>query len=288
MQGYFWTHTVWYLLLLAGTAAAAAVAVAKAGNRRFIIAFMLAATGLFYLFEYVLVLLAGAYSYSPKIFPGNPFLDTYMGNVFSQTSIAAACALLISLRLKLVWYFAVAAAFYLIELLFTWLGIFEPHWYRTIFTPIILVPLLWAMRKWHDRAASSDRKIDGILLTFLGALAASGTTVMLPLRATEIHLFTGGFLENASRDHTATVTIYMVYFIGVLMGVRRSKLHWAWKGCLLGAVFLAQWAAWKGGLMAFRPGWFAWATAAEIAADYGWVSLQGWLVQSRLRPGNVQ
>lgn len=151
MQGYFWTNTIWYLLLLAGTIAMLAVAFARADNRRFVVAFFLAVLGLFYMFEYVLVALLDAYHYHPMVVPADDFQDSVFGNMFSQSSIAAACMLVIVLRLRVVWYFVIAALYYAIELLFGWLGIYELHWYQSYYTPVILVPLIWAVRRWHNR-----------------------------------------------------------------------------------------------------------------------------------------
>lgn len=262
------------------TAAVAAVAIVKAENRRFLIAFMMAATGLFYLFEYVLVALGDAYAYRPMLFPDNPFTDTYAGNVFSQTSIAASCGLIIVLKPKWYWYTLIAAAYWGVEVLFTRLGIYEPHWYKNFYTPIILVPLFWAMKKLYEKAASTSRKIDGLLLVFFAAMSVTGITVTMPMRMMNLFIYTGGFFADPSRDHTVTGMIFGIILVCVLISAYRKR-RWHWKAALIALFIGLNWAAMLGGLIWFRHGWFVWVTLIEIVTFYAWICLAEWLVKGR-------
>ena len=282
MQGYFWTNTIWFLLLFAVTIAMVTVALVKSDNRKFLIAFYLAMVGLYYVFEYFLVVVMGAYEYHPKIFPDDPFLDTYMGNVFSQTSIAGMCSLVISLKLKAKWYFIFAAGYFLLELLFINLGIFVTHWYKAIYTPIILVPLIWVMKKWYFTAAITWRKIDDRLLLFLGVVALGANAVSFPMRLLEIEVFTGKFFADPSRDHTATAMIYGVFYISMLISAYRVKGRWIWKGLLFAGLFLIEYASHKAGLMRNREGWFVWITLIQMAVYYFFICVLGNLLKKRL------
>ena len=279
--GYFWTNTVWYLLLFAVTIAMIAIAQAKADNRRFLAVFTMAVLGLFYLFEYSLVIVLDAYRYHPMITPDDGFQDTVLGNIFSQTSIAAACGLIIALRLRPRWYFVFAAAYYLIELAFVRLGIYEPNWYEAIYTPIILVPLFCAIRRWHNHAASSRSEVSANAVLCLAVMSATAQTVFLPLKLAEIHVFTGGFFEDPSRDHTTTLLFYMVCLAGAVVYVYRLKIGWKWKALLIALLYPLQAAVYQTGLMKFRQGWFPWATALEIGVILFWTVVMDRLVRQR-------
>jgi hypothetical protein len=274
------------VLLAIATLAMLAAALVKAGDRRFTLAFMSAVLGLFYLFEYVLVCLLDAYRYHPMLTPHDAFQDTVLGNIFSQSSIAVACALSIVYRLKPVWYFIFAATYYLVELLFIRLGVFELHWYRAIYTPLVMVPLFWVMKQWYERAYASRDGAGGNALLFLGTLSLAGNTVYLPFKLTRVHVFTGGFFADMSRDHTTTLILYAFIFIGPLVFIYRSGLRRQWKALLAAALYMMQYAALKAGLMTFRAGWFIPATVLEICISYFWISLLGRLVRTRRPSAN--
>lgn len=281
MPGTFWTNTVWYLLLLAASVTMLCVALVKSDNRRFTAAFFLAVTGLYYFFEFFLATVGEAYSYSPKIFPGDAFLETYMGNTFSQTAIASASVLIIVCKLKWPWYFIFAALFYLIELLFVRLGIYATHWYRSIYTFVILPPLFWAVCRWHGRITGSPGKSDDIPLVFFGSAPILANAVMFPLRLMGIVMFTGGFFSDPSRDHTTSGFFCMVIFLGVMTSVCRPGWRWPWKAAAFAGLFCTQYVLWITGFMQIKSGWFIWATAYEIVVLYLCMCLVGWLAVER-------
>lgn len=281
MRDLFWTNTSWFLLLFALSAVMAAVAIARSDNRRFMAAFMAALLGLYYLFEYVLLAVLDAYAYHPGFTPGDPFLDSVIGNVVSQTSIAAACAFIIAFRLKTVWYFVFAAAYYSIELLFVWLGIYDTHWYRSIYTPVILAPLFWAAKRWHGRAAVSGSRAGDNALLFLGTVGIFSTAVRMPLHIAGIHLFTGHFFSDRSRDSITTSMFYGICFNAALIAIYRARLRRRWKAALLAGVYAVQYAAFKAGLMEFSTGWFIWATLLEIGLCLSAIAALDRLIRTR-------
>lgn len=118
-------------------------------------------------------------------------------------------------------------------------------------------------------------------LVFLGTFAASANTVYLMLKLTGIHLFTGGFYLDPSRDHTTTLVLYGFFFLGAAISIQRLRLGWQWKALLLASLYLVQYAAFEAGLMEFRDGWFVWATLLEIAAITFWAWLLDRLVRMR-------
>lgn len=281
MQGYFWTNTIWYILLSMTSLAAFIAALIKAENRRFILAFMATLLGLFFFAEYVLVLITDAYEYYPMILPNDPFQDTVIGNLFSQTSIVTTCGLIIALKLKAKWYFIFAAAYFLVETAFVSLGIYEHHWYQTVYTAMLLLPLFWAARRWYERSYNSRSNISANILLFLGVRSMYGAILQMPLKISEIQAFTPHFFSDRSMDDLAVGLPYTALFTIVVIFIYRIRLRWYWKTAMTTALFAAQFVAWQAGLMVFREGWFIGATILEIGAHLLLIFVLDKLIKAR-------
>ena len=66
MQGTFWSHTIWYLLLAAVSIFVTVVIFIRSDNRKYAIGFGLAVMGLTFFSETGLLTLSNAYRYMPK------------------------------------------------------------------------------------------------------------------------------------------------------------------------------------------------------------------------------
>lgn len=280
MKEYFWTNTVWYVLLAAASAALYIAAFIKAENRRFFGAFTLAVIGLFYLFEFVLVAL-WAYDYYPKIFAWDPEMDTYIGNVFSQTSIAAATMFLIAFKLKWYWKIIFVAAYLFIMIGFQALGVYNTYWYKDIYTPIILITLFWLLEKWYAIASTRRRKIDETSIHFLAVTSITSNALALPLAVFGFRLFHAGIFEDPFFDHTTVSVIYTSALNASLVGIYRSRKSVAVKACMFAGLFVVQTAAWLVGMIIIRPGMYLWVTLVQFGAMEYFVCLVGWMLNGR-------
>ncbi|MGE4485240.1 MAG: hypothetical protein AB7C97_09045, partial [Oscillospiraceae bacterium] len=121
----FWSNTIWYILLGVSSIVSMIFVLKKTENRRFTAAFALAVLGFVYMLEAILIILLNAYIYYPKLMVNDLFQDLVLGNIFSQTSIAATSALAIVYDLSFGWTVLFAAVYYLIDILFVKLGIYE-------------------------------------------------------------------------------------------------------------------------------------------------------------------
>lgn len=281
MPGDFWTNTVWYVLLLAAGAGLYVPAFVRAGNKRFFGAFTLAVIGLFYLFEFVLVA-TGAYSYYPKIFTWDPYMETYIGNVFSQVSIAAATMFLISFRLKWYWNILFAAAYYFIMIGFEALGVFTTYWYRNIYTPVILVFLFWLLRRWYGVAATRCGKTNEVSIHFLAATSMTSNLLSLPMAVLGLRLFSGEFFRDPYMDHTTVSVLYTSALLAALIGIYRSPKGRAAKALMVAGLVAVQYAVWLAGLIVVPAGTFLWVTAVQFGAKIYFVCLAGWMLKAQV------
>lgn len=82
---FFWSHTIWYVLLNALTAAELILVFVRAKPRKFIYAFYTTISGaIIVLFEQIVFLLARGYDYYPLFLTTMPYYDNLLGKVSSQ------------------------------------------------------------------------------------------------------------------------------------------------------------------------------------------------------------
>src|SRR6266511_5319082 len=99
---YFWTNTIWYILLGIATIFELIFVMLKARNRRLTIAFYLTVVGIVLHFETIIFIFMKAYNYYPMILknPPMPSDDMLLGNLFSQSSVSATALLVAVFNLR--------------------------------------------------------------------------------------------------------------------------------------------------------------------------------------------
>jgi hypothetical protein len=280
MTGYFWSNTIWYIMLLITGILSVTVAMLKSKNRKLTLAFTFAVLGLVYLCEYIIVVYFDAYSYSPKIV-ADSFQDIVLGNTFSQISIATTAILLITLDLSLAWYVAVAIAYYLIEVLFLHLGIYHQNWFKSFFTPIILVPLLWLIKKWYYKVASTSKGFLFYMALLFGSYAVVAHLITLPLKLLNLQVIRGYLFSDPSKDHTATGMLYVYGIINILINLNRWKVHWVWKGVVLALLFVVQYVLYLLGFINSPNGWISLVTLFFLLGSYAIVMVMNTLLSQK-------
>ncbi|NLF27167.1 MAG: hypothetical protein GX592_04655 [Clostridiales bacterium] len=282
-MNYFWSNTIWYLLLLASSIAAITTTSMKSRDRRFTAAFNLSVLGFTYCIEVSLLILFNAYTYFPMLTPRDAFMDAVLGNIFSQISVSSTAVLCCVLGLRGRFVFVFAGVYYLIDLLFVHLGIYEHYWYRSIYTFWGFVIYCWIVKKWYvmltkERNASEPRgaKLKKYLLTttlFLAIFAAAGNTLFTTQKVAGLQAFRSGIFSDASRDHTTTGLIYIPIMIALTILVYRWKRPAAYKVAALLFLFACQWALYGAGILVAIAGWFFFAATIDILGFYFWTAL---------------
>ena len=273
MSSLFWSNTIWYILLAVTSIITLVFVLKKSENRRFTVAFTLASLGFVYMVEAILVIVLNAYCYYPKIVINDLFQDSVLGNIFSQVSIASTAALSIVYDLSFGWTVLFAAIYYLIDILFIKLGIYEHFWYLSVYTFIGFIPL-FALIKWYYKIfVNSAKYIFHHLALYSGVFAITGNTIILPMKLLKIQIFNINFFGQLSKDHTTFSIIYGFVLINILIFVYRARLHWIWKSTALFVLFIIQFILYQAGVILFRDGWFIIGTALDIFGIYLWIAV---------------
>ncbi len=290
IAGVFWTHTVWYILLLLSSIAAGIVTIKRSSNHRFTVVFSLAVLGFLYCIEAILMLVLDAYTYYPMITPHDLFFDSVIGNFFSQISITSTAVLFCVLDLKSAYMFVFAFVYYLIDVLFSRFGLYVHNWYRSVFTLIGFVPIFWLIKKWylyltdsgHGTARQKKRLYTATL--FFAVHSAASNSLITTQKWTGVQVFHSGIFADMTKDHTATGMIYGPVLIVLFMLLRRWNLSLLVKAGMFAALFTCQYILYRFGILITPPWWFVFATVIDLLGFYFWIAfLQRKLEQSNLR-----
>lgn len=287
MSGLFWSNTIWYLLLLLSSVVAIAVTFKKSHNRRFSSAFSLAVLGFTYCIEVSLLLVLNAYTYYPMLTPNDAFQDAVIGNFFSQISVTATAVLFSVLDLRSVFIFIFAGIYFLIDVLFVRLGIYEHHWYRSVYTLIGFIPYCYIVKKWYLlllRAPQDTKLVKGLrghklkkwlhnATLFFAVFAAAGNSLITSQKLLELQIFKGGFFADMSKDHTTTSLIYGPILNVLFILLLRWKRPGTYKVGVLLILFACQWVLYSLGILTVPQGWFVIVTAIDLLGFYLWTVL---------------
>lgn len=282
MASTFWTNTVWYLALLAVGAAVLAAAFIKSPDRRLTLALLFAVLGFSYFLELQLLLIFNAYTYYPKIV-SDAFQDAVLGNHFSQISINAASVFIAVLGLKKRWHFIFAFVFFLIEILFAGLGIYQLYWYRHIYTFAAFIAYSWVVRVWYNKSLHAPKKWLNYLTLFFGVFGGGGVALYLPLKVFWIQYFKANFFDDISKNHYGAFFIYATAIIILIIIIYKSKLSWAKRGIAFIFLFSCIYFLWLTGVLFIRPGWFVPAALLDIFSYYFWTVLLSRCLKPPLR-----
>jgi hypothetical protein len=285
MNHAFWTNTIWYVALAATSAAALIIIFLKTSESRKTFAFFFAVLGLTYCFEVALVLLFNAYTYYPMIYPDDPFFDAVLGNIFSQVSVSSSAVLLCVLGLSNWWLAGFSGAYYLIDVFFIRLGLYEHFWYRSVFSLVGFFIYGQAVRYWYNRIFSVHSKYLYCLTLFLSVFAVTTNLIGTLLKLLGLRVFQFTFYTDPSRNHTAMALIYGAVLIIFMIALDKRKLPW-WQGIFFFLLLLGfQRGLIHSGVIVVRPGWEIVIMLFDLAMFYGWtVIMSRYLKDVRERP----
>lgn len=281
MKSTFWSHTSWYLLLAAVTIGLLVYLLFKSNSRKFTIGFCFAVLGLTFFAETAFLTLLDAYQYYPKL-SRDPFLDSVIGNYFSQFSITVTAVLVSTISLPKIWYFIIPAAYCLIEFSFLQLGIYEHKGYQTWYTFVLVLLLLWISQLWYRNMMHFPKKTIFYLTLFLGANASFSVTVVFFFYAFSIQVFNIVVFDNDFfRNQAVFIVCYRTIIILLMMILYGLNLKWRWKGAGFILIFMMNYILFKTGIQTFKDGLFWLVTLVNIVASYLWVAVIGYLLQAR-------
>ncbi len=280
---YFWSNTIWYLLLLLTSIASIVVIFKKSGNRRFTLAFLFSVLGFSYWIEMVLLVLTKAYTYYPMLLPNDPSMDAVLGNFFSQISVSSTAVLFCVLDLKSIYMFMFAFVYYLIDVLFVALGIYEHYWFRSIYTLLGYVPFCWFIKKWHLRLTlkrqmsalnwrqtNTEKKTQHTISLFLAAFAAGSNSLMTTQKLLGLRMFHIGIYGDKIWDHVVAGYLYGTVLIISCIKLLRGKFSFSTKVIAFFVAFACQYVLYRFGMLLVPTWWFVAASALDLCGFYLW------------------
>ena len=284
MDSLFWTNTIWYVALAVTSVAVLSVIFIKTSDRNKTFAFYFAVLGFTYVLEVSLLLLFNAYTYYPMIKPGDPFFDAVLGNIFSQVSVSSSAVLLCVLGLSNRWLVGLSLAYFLIDVLFVRLGIYEHFWYRSVFTlgGFFIYGLI--VKYWYRRLLCSSSKWMYYSTLFLSVFAISGNLTGTALKLFDLRVFQSSFYPDPSRNHTAAALIYGPVMIVIMMALHKWNSAWRQKIFMFLLLSVCQWGLLLSGVIAVRPGWGIVILLFDLAMFYGWTLILDRCLQGKRKP----
>lgn len=286
MASTFWTNTVWYLALLAVSTAVLVVTFIKSPDRRLSFAFFFAVLGFTYCIELQLLVVFDAYTYSPKIV-SDAFQDAVLGNHFSQTAVSSAAVMMSVLGFKKRWYFVFGVVFFLIDVLFAALGIYQLHWYMHIYTLFGFIAYSWLVGVWYNKIRRAPRKWIYYPTLFFGVLGAGAITVDLPLKLSSLQIFRGSFYDDMTKNHYLVSFIYAITIIILIIIIYESKLHLAKRVTSFVLLFCCLYFLKVIGVLSAKPGWFVPVALIDIFGHYAWTAVFSPCLKRPLRTTSV-
>jgi len=276
----FWTNTIWYIALAATSAAVLTVVFIKSPHRKFTLGFWLAVLGATYVIEVFLLLVTDAYTYYPML-TTDKFQDAVLGNFFSQFSVSSTAVLMVVLRLSRWWRVGFSIAYFLIDVLFVQLGIYEHHWYRSYYTLAGFFIYSWLVQKWHHRLLQKPGRLIYLFTLFFGVFAIAGNSIITSLKLLGIQIFQPGFVTDMSKDHTSGSLIYGPVLIILCIALYFWKVKWCVKAGVLAIIATVQYLLIALGLLYIKSGWMTIVILIDILGFYGWTVAVDRLLDSR-------
>ena len=278
MNATFWTNTIWFILLFVTSIVTNVLILYKTNNIKFAIAFLFSIIGFSFILEAILVLGLNAYSYYPKIFQDS-YLDVIFGNYFSQISVSSTTLLLAIYNLSYIWYGIYALIYFLIDVLFVKLGIYEHFWYKSIYTLFGFLIFSLLTKKWYETAKNSTSRFINYISLYFSIASISTLTIFLSQRLLGIQLLRSNiFFTDINKNNTSSGFVYQFIVLNYLIILYKSKLNWVVKTMAFSFLFIAQYLAYSAGYIYIHKGLFFTVTSVDLIGCYCLIALFNYLL----------
>jgi hypothetical protein len=182
------------------------------------------------------------------------FFDAVLGNIFSQISVSSSAVLICVLGLSNWWLLAFSIIYFLVDLLFSRLGIYVHYWYRSIYTLAGFFIYGALIKAWYKRLFNSPPKIIYYLSLLLSVFAITANLLGTALKLLNIRIFQSSFYPDPSKNHTATALIYLFVLIIIIIALYKWKAKWSIKGIVFLLLFVCQFGLVHSGIMVVKSG----------------------------------
>lgn len=280
-MNYFWTNTIWYVILGITTIFQISYFMVKANNRKLALALFLTLCGMAFAFEVSIYDFLKGYMYYPMIIQDTAtpdkqivqqlirFHDGLIGNFFSQYSVAATAVLITILKLKKYWYFIFAGIYGAIEELFILLGIYQQYWWQTWMTVAGLLLLFWVTEKLYNKILQGMGNAMKYLVVFFGVFTLYVTFKEIPFILADFY-YGLYILPDPTISDSIIFAIEFLLLLNAVMIAYFRKIKWHWHSLMVLLLSAINYFAWKFNytLVNANALWFLVFTAGSILEAY--------------------
>ena len=265
---YFWSNTIWFILLGIFTVIEMTIVLVKVKRRNFTFAFFLGICGMIFSIEAVIFCFLKSYNYFPKIFLQSLYDDGLAGNIFSQFSIASTALLIAVLNLKKYWIVVFAGIYGVIEELFLRLDVYSHNWYRTWMTVIGLTLIFWIVGKLYNKTHEGLDFVWRCIFIFFGLYTLILPTIKWIFKLSGILIINMKILPDGLSSYALVFLLNLLIYGTICMLIYFSKTKWWWKLLCLCPLYGLTYISILTNLIGVKKGWFFIYSTTDILGMY--------------------
>lgn len=194
----------------------------KSKNKKQLFTLLMSNIGFAYLLEYIVLNLFHAYTYKPKVLKKN-FFDNILGAILSQ-GIFVPFTAVFTTALKIGWVgkLMVGVYFSLVELVFLKINVYKHHWWKTVYT-LILIPIYLVISDWWNILLGKKNPFIRFISLFLMIMVSEANLLFLFASSRKIRFGFGRF--HTWREHFIIVPFYAISlsFFSTLSFLKQNK-----------------------------------------------------------------
>jgi hypothetical protein len=221
-------NVYWYVLLTALSIVIFLYTLQKAKNRK-VIPLYTFLSGLTYLFEYNVLVIFNSYVYHPNVLK-NAYFDNILGAVVSDAfSVPMAGALIGALNLSWKWIFFIVGIFLFIENLFLYSDIYTHFWWNLFYTGLGLIGCFSISKKWYFLLRENLTIFVRFFTLYCTGILLQATAAFVLVAFFDLYHYKIGWFKNATRDHVAFATAYILFLSLILTTLTAFHIKWPLK-----------------------------------------------------------
>ncbi|MEK3883666.1 hypothetical protein [Paenibacillus sp. PL2-23] len=196
-------------------------------NARLVV-LLLTFSGMVYVAEFFVLVVWNGYEYLPHVL-STRYQDNLVGAIVSNLWIIPVLGVLVALyRLGFFWMLAFALALAGVEWLFTWLGVYEPYWWKRTYTVGAVLFFFGLVRFWYSRLRQGQPVVRFVSLWMQAWSAVA--TVMFLMSVLQVRYYQIGVYEDPERDNIFLSSIMGLLKAGVfsalVAGIPDRRKQW--------------------------------------------------------------
>ncbi len=185
--------------------------------------------GMAYVLEYVVFVLFESYDYDPD-FMTNEYFDNLFGSLTSQAFAFPIMAMVVAAyQLKFRYILFISSMFMGIEELFLHWDIYTHHWWKTIYTGVLMTIGFSISKVWYVWLTERYMTFVHYATFFLGMLAITSTIMFMLLAYFHNNWFYTGWFASATHDSVNATMIYVcIVTILLVWSIAQEFFYWSW------------------------------------------------------------